>query len=158
MIEAFSIIHNHPEWSLVLVGDGPCMNDLKKQAEQLGVSDRVVFMGQQKEVDRLLAQSRIFVIPSRCEGFPNALCEAMASPLPCISFDSISASDIIENGVSGVVLPDGDIDALAKEITHLMDDESLRDKYAKNAFAIRERLQVNKVGDMYLDFILHKSL
>lgn len=158
LIEAFSKIQNHPEWSLVLVGDGPCMNDLKKQAEQLGVSDRVVFMGQQKEVDRLLAQSRIFVIPSRCEGFPNALCEAMASPLPCISFDSISASDIIENGVSGVVLPDGDIDALAKEITRLMDDESLRDKYAKNAFAIRERLQVNKVGDMYLDFILHKSL
>ena len=154
LIDAFAKISGHNDWTLVLVGDGPCMNALQNQAKKLGILDRVVFMGQQKDVDRLLAQSKIFVIPSRCEGFPNALCEAMASPLPCISFDSISASDIIENGVSGSVLPDGDIDALAKEITRLMDDESLRDKYAKNAFAIRERLQVNRVGDMYLDFIL----
>ena len=157
LIDAFAKINGHNDWSLVLVGDGPCMNALQKQAKDQGINDRIVFMGQQKDVDRLLAQSKIFVIPSRCEGFPNALCEAMASPLPCISFDSISASDIIENGVSGSVLPDGDIDALAKEITRLMDDESLRDKYAKNAFAIRERLQVNRVGDMYLDFILSKN-
>lgn len=157
LVDSFAMINGHNDWSLVLVGDGPCMNALQNQAKDLGIDDRVVFMGQQKEVDRLLAQSKIFVIPSRCEGFPNALCEAMASPLPCISFDSISASDIIENGVNGSVLPDGDIDALAKEITHLMDDESLRNKYAGNAFAIRERLQVNRVGDMYLDFILSKN-
>ena len=154
LIDAFAKISGHNDWSLILVGDGPCMNMLQNQAKELGIKDRVIFMGQQKDVDRLLAQSKIFVIPSRCEGFPNALCEAMAAPLPCISFDSISASDIIENGVSGSVLPDGDIDALAKEITRLMDDEILRDKYAKNAYAIRERLQVNRVGDMYLDFIL----
>ena len=156
LIDAFAKISGHNDWSLVLVGDGPCMSALQNQAKELGINDRVVFMGQQKDVDRLLAQSKIFVIPSRCEGFPNALCEAMASPLPCISFDSISASDIIENGVSGSVLPDGDIDALSKEITRLMDDESIRDKYAKNAFIIRKRLQVNRVGDMYLNFILSK--
>ena len=127
-------------------------------AANLSITDRVVFLGLRKDVDQLLAESKIFVIPSRCEGFPNALCEAMASPLPCISFDSIAASDIIENRISGVVLPDGDIDALAREIVVLMEDEVLRNKYAQNAYAIREHLNKDKVGEMFLKFILESKL
>jgi glycosyltransferase involved in cell wall biosynthesis len=153
LIEAFSRIKDHSNWQLVLVGDGPIENQLKEQARALNINDRVQFLGRRSDVDKLLAQSRIFVIPSRCEGFPNALCEAMASPLPCISFDSISASDIIDNHVNGVVVPDGDIDMLAKEITTLMDNEYLRNQYAENAYIIREKLDKDKIGDMFIDFI-----
>ena len=156
LIDAFSRISEHKEWRLVLIGDGPERKSLEDQAENLGIKDRVDFLGGRNDVDSLLAQSSIFVIPSRCEGFPNALCEAMASPLPCISFDSISASDLIENRVNGVVVPDGDIDGLAKEIEILMDDERLRAEYAEKAYNIRERLDKDKVGDMFLDFILEK--
>ena len=156
LIDAFSRIFEHKEWRLVLIGDGPERKSLEDQAENLGIKDRVDFLGGRNDVDSLLAQSSIFVIPSRCEGFPNALCEAMASPLPCISFDSISASDLIENRVNGVVVPDGDIDGLAKEIEILMDDERLRAEYAEKAYNIRERLDKDKVGDMFLDFILEK--
>jgi len=155
LVEAFAMIINHDEWKLVLAGDGPVRSNLEKQAETLGIADRVVFMGMRKDVDRLLAESSIFVIPSRCEGFPNALVEAMASPLPCISFDSISASDIIKNRVSGVVIPDGDIKGLAKELTILMDDEHLRNEYASNSCPIRERLDKDKIGDEFLEFILN---
>lgn len=154
LIEAFAGIDGHDEWQLVLVGDGPVRAALEKQVEALGLSKRVVFMGMRKDVDRLLAESSIFVIPSRCEGFPNALVEAMASPLPCISFDSISASDIIDNRVSGVVIPDGDVDGLTHEIQVLMDDEGLRNQYASNSYSIRETLDKNKIGDLFLDFIL----
>lgn len=154
LIEAFSRISGHKEWRLVLIGDGPERKCLEALAENLGIKDRVDFLGGRNDVDSLLAQSSIFVIPSRCEGFPNALCEAMASPLPCISFDSISASDLIENRVNGVVVPDGDIDGLAKEIEILMDDEKLRAEYAEKAYNIRERLDKDKVGDMFLNFIM----
>ena len=158
LIDAFSRIRGHEDWKLVLVGDGPEKAQLERLVETRGIKSRVVFLGKRNDVDRLFAQSKIFVIPSRCEGFPNALCEAMASPLPCISFDSIAASDLIENRVNGVVLSDGDIGALAKEICVLMDDERLRDKYAKNACQIRGRLDKNKVGNMFLKYILDGHL
>lgn len=157
LIDAFSRIPGHDEWKLVLVGSGPLRQQLEKQAAESGMTDRVDFLGARNDVDYLLAESSIFVIPSRCEGFPNALCEAMASPLPCIAFDSISASDIIENRVSGVILHDGDLDSLANEIRRLMDNEQLRTYYAGNAFSIRKRLDKEKIGDMFLNFILEQS-
>lgn len=157
LIDAFSRIHGHNEWKLVLVGSGPLRQQLEKQAAELGIADRIDFLGARKDVDYLLAESSIFVIPSRCEGFPNALCEAMASPLPCIAFDSISASDLIENRVNGVVLHDGDIDGLMNEIRILMENENLRNSYAQKAYSIRERLDKEKIGDMFLNFILEQS-
>lgn len=155
LIESFVRIKDHEEWELVLIGSGPMMEQLKTQAKALGVASRVKFLGMRKDVDELLAQSMIFVMPSRCEGFPNALCEAMSTPLPCISFDSIAA-DLIENHVNGVVIPDGDIQSLADNLKLLMDSENLRNEYAKNAYSIREKLKVDRIGDMYLNFILEK--
>lgn len=153
LIEAFAMIKGHDEWSLVLVGDGPVREQLEQQAKTLGIENRVEFLGMRKDVDHLLSESKIYVIPSRCEGFPNALCEAMASPLPCIAFDSIAA-DLIENHVNGVVVPDGDIQGLADEMIALMDNEKIREKYAAEAIHIRERLDPEKIGDEFLDFIL----
>lgn len=154
LIDAFARISGHNEWKLVLVGSGPLRQQLEKQVIELGMDGRIEFLGARKDVDYLLAESSIFVMPSRYEGFPNALCEAMASPLPCIAFDSISAYDLLENRVNGVVLPDGDISGLANEIQILMDNESLRKYYTQNAYSIRERLDKEKIGDMFLDFIL----
>lgn len=153
LIDAFARIEGHDEWQLMLVGSGPAMAQLEKLAETLGIKSRVLFLGKRKDVDELLAKSMIFVIPSRCEGFPNALCEAMASPLPCIAFDSIAA-DLIDNKVNGVIVKDGDIQKLADEMTVLMDDENLRENYASNAYKIRERLDPEKIGDEFLEFIL----
>ena len=82
LLQAFAKVEGHKEWKLVLVGDGPERERLKILAANLSITDRVVFLGLRKDVDQWLAESKIFVIPSRCEGFPNALCEAMASPLP----------------------------------------------------------------------------
>lgn len=157
LVDAFSRVAGHKEWRLVLIGDGPERNHLEEQAKALGIFDRVDLLGGRSDVDALLAQCSIFVLPSRCEGFPNALCEAMASPLPCITFDSVSAVDIIDNHVSGEIIQDGDIDGLAEAITRLMDNQSLRDEYATKAYSIRDRLEKNKVGDMFLDYILQKK-
>lgn len=153
LIEAFAKIEGHDEWNLVLVGDGPVREQLEQQAKTLGIENRVEFLGMRKDVDHLLSESKIYVIPSRCEGFPNALCEAMASPLPCIAFDSIAA-DLIDNYVNGVIVTDGDIQGLADEMIALMDNEKIREKYAAEAIHIRERLDPEKIGDEFLDFIL----
>lgn len=156
LIDAFARIGGHDDWRLIIVGDGPVKSELMQQATSLGISERVEFLGLRKDVDALLAESSIFVIPSRCEGFPNALCEAMASPLPCIAFDSIAA-DLIENEKNGILLEDGDIDALSDSMARLMDDPHYREELAHNAFDIRSRLDKETVGDMFLDFILQNQ-
>ncbi len=154
LIDAFAKINDHDQWRLVLVGDGPERSRLEMQASELGISNRVTFLGMRKDVDHLLAESKIFVMPSRCEGFPNALCEAMASPLPCIAFDSIPTENLITDGVDGMVLKDNDINGLSSAMIQLMDDEKLRDTFAKAAFIIRQRLDKVKIGDEFLNFIL----
>lgn len=158
LIRAFAQIKTHADWNLVLVGEGPQRRYLESLSKELQIGSRVVFLGIKKNVDYLLAESKIFVIPSRCEGFPNALCEAMANPLACISFDSVPTENLITDGKDGIVVKDGDIDALSKAIIKLMDDRELRDKYAKNAYVIRERLDKDKVGDIFLKYILEGKL
>ena len=154
LIDAFSRIKGFNEWKLVLVGDGPVRGELEQLASKLGVSERVVFLGMRKDVDRLLAESKIFVMPSRYEGFPNALCEAMASPLPCIAFDSVPTENLITNNQDGLVVNDNDIDGLSVAIMKLMNDESLRIMLSTNAFEIRHRLNKEIIGDEILSFIL----
>lgn len=154
LIEVFSKIKNHEEWRLVLAGDGPMRKQLESLTLELGIADRVDFLGARNDVDELLAKSSIFVIPSRYEGFPNALCEAMASPLPCIAFDSIAAEDLINNQENGVIVQDGNIEDMAHKLEDLMDNPQLRIKYANNAYFVRQRLNKEKIGDAFLDFIL----
>lgn len=154
LIEAFAQVQGYEDWNLVLVGDGPVRSQLEVQAEQLGMSRRVVFLGMRKDVDQLLAESKIFVIPSRCEGFPNALCEAMASPLPCIAFDGVPTENLITDHEDGLVLKDGDIEGLSDAMEQLMNDEDLRDALSRKAISIRQRLDEEKIGDEFLDFIL----
>ena len=156
LIDAFSKIEEKGNWKLVLVGDGPSRTELESKVDSYGLKECVHFLGARKDVDFLLAKSRIYVIPSRCEGFPNALCEAMASPLPCIAFDSVPTENLIDDNKSGIVVPDGDIEKLALSIETLMHNESLRKLYAKNAYVIRERLNPKKISKKFLDFILEK--
>lgn len=154
LIDAFSQIKDHDQWKLVLVGDGPVRHQLEQQAIEKGIAERVLFLGIRKDVDYLLAESKIFVMPSRCEGFPNALCEAMASPLPCIAFDGVPTENLITNHIDGVVLKDNDINGLAHTIEELMDNEQLRETLSKNAIDIKQRLDEEKIGDEFLKFIL----
>lgn len=154
LIQAFAKL-NPENWFLVIAGDGPEKARLMEMSKNYSIESKVKFLGTVKDVERLLAESKIFVIPSRYEGFPNALCEAMATPLPCISFDSIAAEDLIVNRQNGIIVKDGDIDGLAKNISELINDEKLRNNLAENAKSIRNKLNREKIGDEFLKFILN---
>lgn len=156
LLEAFARLKGADNWKLIYAGTGPMMEELTEKAKLNGLEGRVVFLGQVKDVDRLLAESSIFVLPSRLEGFPNALCEAMAAGLPSICFDCIPSGDVITNELDGFIVPDGDIDALSDTIKRLIVDNALRKEISDKAMLIRNRLSADKVGDMYLDFILKR--
>ena len=88
LLEAFAKIVLS-EWKIVILGDGPLYAALEKQAQELGISDRLKMPGVVQDVDKWLSEASIFAFPSVSEGFPDGLSEAMAAGLPCVSFDAM---------------------------------------------------------------------
>lgn len=97
---------------------------------------------------------RVFVLPSRNEGFPNALIEAMATGLACISFDcSAGPSEIITDGEDGILVEEGNVSELARQMQRLIDNEKEIARLGNNALAIRDRLSLEKIGKKFMKFI-----
>ncbi|MDJ0646049.1 MAG: glycosyltransferase family 4 protein [Flavobacteriaceae bacterium] len=153
LIEAFAKLNGVHNWKLLLAGSGPLLEQLRKLSKDLDLFDRVEFLGKVQNIDRLLSGASIFVLPSRLEGFPNALCEAMSAGLPCICFDSIPTETIVENNVNGIVVEEGDIEQLASALKFLIENESERKRIGKNAIEIKNQLQVDKIGNQFLSFM-----
>ena len=127
LLEAFALIRErHAEWGVVILGEGAERDRLADLAVRLGVADRVAMPGVVgNPAGRYVAD--IFCLPSRYEGFPMALCEAMAAGLPPVAFDCPTGpAELIENGRSGVLAPEGDVEALARGLERLMADPRLR--------------------------------
>jgi glycosyltransferase involved in cell wall biosynthesis len=152
LLNAFSRI-NHKDWTLHIVGDGPERGNLLDEAKSLGIQDKIVFYGQLKDFSTILGVSKIFVLSSYYEGFPNALVEAMSVPLACISTDCIAGpADIIQNGMNGLLVPTGDCDALRDALERLIENIELQNYLSKNAFKIRVTLNFELIAQRYLNF------
>ena len=153
LLEAFSKL-KAGKWKLVLVGDGPRREKLESMARSLNITERVLFTGFQDDVDFYLSQSKIFALTSIIEGYPNALIEAMATPLPSVSFDcEAGPSDIIRDGENGFLIDVGDIEKLTCRLQQLIDDPDLRERIQLNAMNIRYDNEISKIAPKYLDFL-----
>ena len=103
-----------------LVGDGPVRAELQRLATKLGIDDRVKFWGYQAQIERYLYASDIFVLPSRYEGMPVVLLEALAAGIPCV-VSRVGDNDlVVEDGKHGLVVPPNDATALAKALNLLL--------------------------------------
>jgi glycosyltransferase involved in cell wall biosynthesis len=136
-----------------MAGSGPQLAEMKLLAQEFGIENRVEFLGDVKNVDQLYAKARIYVLPSVIEGFPNSLCEAMASGLPSVCFDTIPHEDIFIIPDMGVVCSDVSSQSLAKALDRLINDEVYRNTLGNNASKIKEHLDIKRVGSQYLEFM-----
>jgi len=154
LLEIISFLKDK-SWNLVIVGDGYQRSQVESMIQEFGVQDRVVLAGQQKEVDHFLEESKIYVLTSDIEGYPNALCEAMAHGLACVSFDCVAGpSDIIEHGKNGILIEDGYTELFARNLDLLIEDEDTRRKLGEEAEKIQDTLRGERIFEQYLTFIL----
>lgn len=154
LLECFSMIDNKG-WKLVLAGSGVHEKEIKQKAIDLCVAENVIFLGKVANVDELLMKSKIFVLSSLKEGYPNALCEAMSAGLACISFDIMAGpKDIIKDGINGILVPDNDLQYMADKIQVLINDEQQREYLGRNAKEISVSNSIAKIGDQFLNFIM----
>ncbi|MEO7041263.1 MAG: glycosyltransferase family 4 protein, partial [Gemmatimonadaceae bacterium] len=127
-------------------GDGPERESLQEQARSLGVASQVTFPGRTRVPIAALRRGRIVVLPSRYEGFPNVLGEAMAAGCACIAFDSSSGPRLlIDHGVDGVLVPPEDSDALAAAISKAIADPERCERMGAKAAGIVNRYTMDSV-------------
>jgi glycosyltransferase involved in cell wall biosynthesis len=131
---------------LVLAGDGPARAPLQRQAEALGVADRLHLLGQRTDVPALLRAVDAFVLPSRREGMPVALMEAMAAGLPAVATRAGGVAELLERGgpPAGWVVPVNDAPALAAALRELLSDPAAA---RTRAAAARQRVLTDYTVD-----------
>lgn len=138
LIEAFAMAELN-DIDLIITGDGPEKMNLTCLALNLGLRDRVIFAGAKNNLQDYYSQAEMFVLPSRNEGYPNALVEAMSFGCPVIAMDcEFGPSEIISDPDNGLLVPAGDIPALSNAIVRLAGDARLKQSISNGAKGIKE--------------------
>lgn len=134
LIAAFRLVRDRLPARLIILGQGPLRGELESLSRRLGVDQDVAFLGFQDNPYAFMARSSVFVLSSAWEGFPNVLAEAMAAGPAVISTDCPSGpSEIIRDGLSGLLTPVGQPERLASAILRVLTDEPLRRRLAAQA-------------------------
>jgi glycosyltransferase involved in cell wall biosynthesis len=145
LIRAFaSLVERYADWELRIAGEGQERSSLERLVTDLNLDVSVHLPGWVQSPSDLLCSSRMFVLPSRYEGFPNVLLEAMATGAPVVAFDcEFGPGEIVEHGVNGLLVPAGDVQGLAREMERLMLDAALRVRLGERAREVVHRYKVD---------------
>lgn len=126
LLYAWQMVHQAlPAARLQLVGTGPLTDALQQLAKSLDLGDSVVWLGKRQDVADILHRATVFVLPSRWEGLPNALLEAMAHGLPCVATRVSGAEDVIHDGATGLLVPPLNPAALAGALLRFLREPDL---------------------------------
>ncbi len=149
LIEIFSKI-DHKDWKLVFAGEGPLLENAKKLVSELNLENSVEFAGNRTDIDKLYHKSEIFAFTSVSEGFPNALAEALSTPLATIAIDCIAGpSDLIEDGYNGFLIAQNDNEEYRKKLSMLMNDSELREKLKLNSIEKMKNFNFETIVNTY---------
>jgi glycosyltransferase involved in cell wall biosynthesis len=151
------MMHASAEWrahlnpKLLLVGEGPLRSQLERIALELGIQDSVEFLGLRRDIADLLQRSWGFVMPSRWEGMPNALLEAMACGLPCVATRVSGSEDIVLNGVNGLLVEPEQPSELARALRCIIEDVDMAQRLGQEG-------RVTVTSDYQLTAVVEKCM
>ncbi|MFP2421032.1 glycosyltransferase family 4 protein [Pseudescherichia vulneris] len=152
------LISKHPEWKLVIAGEGPERQQLELQTSRLGISNSVTFLGALPELAEIYADAAIFCFPSRYEGFGLALAEAQAFGIPAIAIDCECGPSEILDSTNGVLLSLDNIDKLPSVLADLIMDKEGRYLMSKSAKQKAEVFSVKQIIHSWDNFLTNKRM
>jgi glycosyltransferase involved in cell wall biosynthesis len=153
LLQAWHLVHKElPAARLIIAGIGPLQAQLAYMAQALNLGESVEFVGLQRDVVAVLHRGSIATLPSRWEGMPNAVLEAMACGLPCVATRVSGTEDIITHGVNGLLVEPEDYQSLAQALLALLRDPARSSAYGKAAREmIEQEYALEHITDRYLE-------
>lgn len=143
LIRAFSKLET--SWKLHFLGDGDFKDDLIQLSKELGIEQKVEFLGNQQNIQHFLSRAKIYVMPSHTENFPMALLESMSLGLPVVATNCMpwrGNEDFITHGENGLKVKVNDPDEMAQAIGQLIESKDKRDFFAAKSLEIRDRFNI----------------
>lgn len=150
IIDAFYRIQEKVPSVLLMLGDGPEKERARKQAQDLGISEKVKFLGKTSEVERILCISDLFMLPSEKESFGLAALEAMGAGVPVISSNTGGLGEVNIDGLTGFTADVGDVEAMSKGGIHILEDDERHLQFARAARKQAERFAIDRIIPDYL--------
>lgn len=161
LIDAFSLFsQKHTDYKLEIYGQGELELTLKDKVCNLGIEDKVIFEGFRNDVHEQIVDAAMFVMSSDYEGLSNALLEAMAMGLPCISTDSPpgGARMVIENGQNGLLVPVGNKEKLMEAMDLIACNAEMAEKMGKEASKLRLLLSEDRICKQWENLICSRDI
>jgi L-malate glycosyltransferase len=156
VITIFHKINQKIPSKLLMIGDGPERLAAEKQCKELNIKNQVIFFGNSNEINNILCQSDLFLLPSETESFGLAALEAMAHGVPVISTNAGGLSEVNIQGISGYLSNIGNTDEMAKNAISILENENTLKKFKKNALETAQQFNVHKIVPIYEN--LYQSL
>jgi glycosyltransferase involved in cell wall biosynthesis len=152
LLRAWPAVHAQvPDARLIIVGTGPLRDQLERYAETVSIASVVEFAGAQSDVSAYLYRGSVAVLPSRFEGMPNAVLEAMACGLPCVATRVSGSEDIIQPGVNGLLVEPEDYQGLARALLILLQNPTLAQEYGRAArVTVEQQYSLPQITDRYV--------
>lgn len=132
VVEVFARICRELPARLLLIGDGPDLPAAVERASKLGIKERVSVLGLQDEVNSILVNADVFLLPSEYESFGLAALEAISCGVPVVGTDSGGIGEVITSGETGFLLPVGDVDGMAQAALRILRDDDLQAQFCEN--------------------------
>jgi L-malate glycosyltransferase len=157
-----AIVREYPDTRFVFVGDGEQRQEFEHQASALGLAQNVMFLGQRNDIPEILACCDIGVLPSKAEGLPNAVLEYMAAGLPVVVSSVGGNSEIIRDGITGLLVPPQDSQALSSALLRFLRESVLARRVAESGQAyVRENFSferlIEQVDSLYSELLARRG-
>jgi N-acetyl-alpha-D-glucosaminyl L-malate synthase BshA len=149
VILVFKKIQDQIPAKLMMVGEGPEKEEAEKLCESLGIKDRVVFLGNSNEIDRILCFSDLFLLPSESESFGLAALEAMINKVPVVSSNAGGIPEVNKQGITGFLSDIGNTNEMAENAIKILKDDSTLEKFKEEAFNWALQFDILNILPMY---------